>query len=433
MEIVNFKKSYVFGDKVQYVKRGFDYINANSKPADIAALNQLMDSAFKVTVDEELGEWIFATGAGYRGVFPSKSKPYFVLDTLSPLQTFVVYSSDFGKEPVLCGKLIEYTATDDDTKQERIKLGVYTKEKYIEYDYVAIPSKVFPLDSAMRLDADFKEIKNTKNGLGRLPIIEYPCNMARMGAFEPVKDLLDALNSLASDRINGVEQFVNALLVFLNCEYDGTLTELMQEGGLKVKFPSGVNGDVKYLVEELNQEQVQKLVDWTYKQMLNIVRMPSSEMPHGSPTGAGIEVGQGWIDAENDAKSFGNIFDRSEMRFLDAALQIVKANSSEYKSKVEFENLDVSEIEVKFTRNKLANIMVKAQTMLNLRQLGVHPRIIFQVGGMFDDPENVYNESKPYIDKMWYQGQNASTSLKGYENTGENQTSNANTEGENPD
>jgi hypothetical protein len=245
---------------------------------------------------------------------------------------------------------------------------------------------------------------------------------------------LDALNNLLSDRLNGVEQFIQALLVFLNCdtEEDG-LKKIMQEGGLKVKFPPGTNGDVKYLVQELNQSQVQTLVDWTYKQMLNIVRMPSSEMPTGSPTGAGIEIGQGWVDAENDAKSFANIFDRPEKRFLDTALIIIKVNSGKYKSKIKFENLDISEIDIKFTRNKLANIMAKAQMGLNLRQLGVHPRIIFERVELFDDPEGVYIESKPFIEKMWDQGQTKAITLTGDANTGENQTSNANNEGENPD
>ena len=43
--------------------------------------------------------------------------------------------------------------------------------------------------------------------LGDIPIIEYPLNLARIGAFELVIPLLDAINTIASNRIDGVETF----------------------------------------------------------------------------------------------------------------------------------------------------------------------------------------------------------------------------------
>ena len=58
------------------------------------------------------------------------------------------------------------------------------------------------------------------NTLQQIPIIEYPLNNARIGAFEIVLTLLDAINLVQSNRIDGVEQFVQSLLLFHNVDID---------------------------------------------------------------------------------------------------------------------------------------------------------------------------------------------------------------------
>ena len=47
--------------------------------------------------------------------------------------------------------------------------------------------------------------KEEAHVLGDIPIIEYPANSARLGAFEVVLDLLDALNNTVSNRMDGIE------------------------------------------------------------------------------------------------------------------------------------------------------------------------------------------------------------------------------------
>lgn len=38
-----------------------------------------------------------------------------------------------------------------------------------------------------------------------------------MGAFESVVPLLDAINNVQSNRLDGIEQFIQSLMVFYNC------------------------------------------------------------------------------------------------------------------------------------------------------------------------------------------------------------------------
>jgi len=53
-----------------------------------------------------------------------------------------------------------------------------------------------------------------------IPIIEYPANKARLGAFEIVLPLLDAINNVESNRMDGVEQFIQAFWKFIGCHIE---------------------------------------------------------------------------------------------------------------------------------------------------------------------------------------------------------------------
>lgn len=56
-----------------------------------------------------------------------------------------------------------------------------------------------------------KEI--TKHALGYVPICEYKNNKYAIGDAEPVFSLIDAYNTLTSDRVNDTEQYVDSILV----------------------------------------------------------------------------------------------------------------------------------------------------------------------------------------------------------------------------
>lgn len=67
------------------------------------------------------------------------------------------------------------------------------------------------------MDGDLP-IESKPHALDMIPIIEYPANNARLGSFEIVLPLLDAMNNVASNRMDGVEQLVQAFIKFINCD-----------------------------------------------------------------------------------------------------------------------------------------------------------------------------------------------------------------------
>lgn len=359
-EIVSFKVSYLMGEPVQYVSRSKDDISET-----LNRLNEYVFAEDKAAKDTELAKWFTICGTAYRMVLPDKLKEEdespFEIFTLDPRYSFVVYHSGLGNKPMMGVKTV---LLEDNTELH----SIYTKNMYFEVKDGVI-------------------MKKEKHSLGTIPIIEYPANPERLGAFEIVIGLLDAINETASNRLDGVEQFIQALLILKGVDIDSEEFKTLKEnGGLKVPL----EGDAYYLIQELNQTQTQTLVDDMYDTVLTICGMPNRNGGSStSDTGSAVIMRDGWTNAESRAKDTETMFKMSEKQFLRIAIQF--ANT--------LRNMDLklSAIDIRFTRRNYENIQVKSQvltTMLNNDK--IHPRLAFAHSGLFVDPELAYTQSVEY-------------------------------------
>ncbi|HOM03825.1 MAG TPA: phage portal protein [Acetivibrio sp.] len=376
-EIVDFKKGYVFGEPVQYVRRG-EGIEENKIPL----LNNYMFMADKAQKDKELAEWFYICGTAYRMVLPGDNEDVpFEIDTLDPRYAFVVYNNGFGKRPLMAGK---YVITKTPAGEEKELYSIYTPTTYFEV-------------------MDNEIIKNEPHALGYIPIIEYPANMSRLGAFEIVLPLLDALNNTISNRMDGIEQFIQSFMKFVNCDIDEeTFLALKELGALKVKSDSTNPADVDIISQELDQSQTQITKDDIYRTILIICGMPDRHQNarSTSDTGNAVLLRDGWSAAEARARDTELIFKSSEKQFLKVVLRILKDVSGI--------DIKLSEIDIKFTRNKTDNLLVKTQGLQNMLEAGIHPQIAITTCGLFSDPEQVYIDSQEYLEK-WRTAEATST------------------------
>lgn len=360
-EIVSFKTGYVFGEPVQYVKRGEDSSEA------INRLNDFMLFEDKASQDKILGDWFHICGTAYRMVLPGGEA--FEMDVLDPRYTFVVYNSGFKKRPLMG---VTYSEND---RQEKI-YTVYTANELFEI-----------VDAA-------KIRKQEPHILRNIPIIEYPANKARLGAFEIVLPLLNALNNAASNRLDGVEQHIQSFLKFINCDIDeDKFLALKNLGALTVKGEPGLPADVDLVTAELSQSETQVLVENIYNSLLIICGMPNR---HGatkstSDTGQAVMYRDGHVDAESRARDTELMVKQSERQFLKLVLRIL-----EIEKKLQ---IDLADIDIKFTRNRAENLLTKSQGLQNLLEAGTHPRIALATCGLFSDPEQVWLESEEYMGK----------------------------------
>lgn len=368
-EVVSFKVGYLCGEPIQYISRSGE----SSVAEQVGRLNDMMLVESKATKDKDLLEWQHIVGTAYRMVAVSTdadAESPFELYTLEPGNAFVIYSSKVGNK-VLAGVHIG-TNSDGETVY-----SLYTDRMFFEVTGIG-PVKVEP------------------HALGFVPIIEYPANNARMGAFETVVPILDAINTVTSNRIDGVEQFVQSLMKFINCEIDEeTFASLQQMGAISIKSTDGQNADVEILTQELNQQQTQTLVDYMYQTVLTICGMPNrnGNGSSTSDTGAASLLRDGWTLAEARAKDSELMFKRSEREMLKVVLRICRTLAGM--------DLKLADVETKFTRRNYENIQTKAQVLCEmLNNPKIDPKLAFTHCGMFTDPEEAYQMSMKQYEEV---------------------------------
>ena len=365
-EIVSFKSGYLMGEPLQYVSRG----TGENLVDDINQLNEYVFSEEKSSKDKELSDWFHICGTSFRIVLPrdmddTDASPFEVY-TLDPRNTFVVYNNGLGSKPILGVKYVL------DEK------GVVTYSCYSKTEYFEI--------------VESKITVHKKHILGDIPIIEYPLNIARIGAFELVIPLLDAINLTDSNRLDGIEQFIQALMLFHNVDISSEdFKRLREEGAIKFRdIDPQSRAEVTYLTSNLNQSETQVLVDHLYQTVLTICGMPNRNGGSStSDTGSAVIMRDGWSAAEARAKDSELMFKRSERMFLKLALRICHTLTGM--------DLKVHNVEIRFTRRNYENILQKAQVLdLMLKNTKIHPRLAFTHCGMFTDAELAYTQSEEY-------------------------------------
>ena len=298
-EITAFKVGYVFGSPISFVQRASVDIEGQNGAADdtkISILNEMMYEEGKAAQDKALGKDISVCGVGYRIVLPKKVKTgisAFTMLRLNPGTTFVVRFNDIYKKVAVA---FSYVTLQDGT----IRAGAYTDSMYFE------------LEGSL---GSVRIVSMSPNRIGMIPIIEYKNDDERMGCFERVLSLLDALNEATSDRVNGLAQFVQSILWMNNCEIDSEQMEQLKDKlGLLTRSEPGNPASVQYLTATLDQAQTQTLIDYLYEQILQIAGVPGREQSTGGNTGQAIMLSNGWQIAEQHARITTTTFVKVNLR-----------------------------------------------------------------------------------------------------------------------
>ena len=370
-EIVSFKVGYLCGEPIQYVGRSSE----EAVTGGVGTLNEYMFLVDKPALDQEVVEWGMICGTAYRMVLANDNydadsdEAPFEMYTLDPRNSFVVYSNDVNRRRMMG---VKYN-TDE--------YGLNTYSVYTDNQYFTIEGD--------------KVKKTASHGLGSEPIIEYPANNARLGAFEIVLPLLDAINNIESNRMDGIEQFIQAFVKFINCDITKEDFEALKDlGAIKVKSVDGQQADVDIVTNELNQQQTQTLKDDAYQAVLTICGMPNRNGGSStSDTGSAVLLRDGWSLAESRAKDSELMFKRSEKEVLRLVLRLCDGLADL--------KLKLKDIDMKFTRRNYDNIPSKSQVLVSmLQQPKVHPLLAFTHCGLFSDPESAYTMSNEYYEEQ---------------------------------
>ena len=380
-EIMAFKIGYQLAEPLQYTCRmqGEGGDEAYEKTLEqVNELNTLMFAEDKASCDRDLFEWMCVGGLGYRmcdvdSTFDAEDGGApFEIYTLDPRRTFVAESSAYHHRQLMS------VWVGEKSTGEKV-YNVYTDKMLFKVEKGVV-------------------VEGKPHTYGCNPIVEYRLNNARMGVFEPVLSLLDAINSIESNRLDDIEQVVQALMVFKDCNIDGEgFDEMREKGAVKIKtIDPQIKASIEMLKNPLDQAGTQTVKEDLYQAVVNICGMPNRNGASGSSsdTGAAVLLRDGWTLAESHAKSYELQFKRAERDFLRVALRICR------QSKDVDLDLRIRDIELAFNRRNYENIQVKAQvltTMLSSNK--IHPQLAFQACGLFTDPDAAYKQSVEYMEE----------------------------------
>ena len=368
-ELVERKTAEMCAEPIQFVLRGTD----DKKSEEISKLNAMLEVENKHDVDIDICRWRSICGTAYRYIGKNENLELldvsdFDISCENPLYTFVAYYNN-NKPAFSC-----QIRTDSD--------GANMYWCFTDTQYFVIKGE--------------KIIKSGINGNKAIPVIEYPNNSRRISDIEITIQITDSINTLQSDRINGIEQFVASWVKFVNCSIDNETFKAMRDSGaLVVKSNNGENkADVDILSQELNQTEGQVVFNDLFEKFLSIQGLSDRQSKNsGGDSGNAVAMRNGFTEASMRVAIGEPIFKKSERMALRIILYKLRTNK-------QF-TLVVEDLEIHINHNKADNILTKAESLKLLLDSGIDYKRAIKTVDLFSDPEQVADESKARMEILY--------------------------------
>ncbi len=332
---------YFMGSPVQYISR---------KNKDISAVKDILRRADSATQDIDLARFGSIYGVAYEMLyFSGGDTPEIKLASIDPRNSFVVY---------------------DDTVEQKPLFGVYYMPMYNDNDflkgyrcYLCDRENVteFYITSSFTLA---ETAASYPHYFGDVPIIEYYNNGDRQGDFEQVTSLIDAYNTLQSDRVNDKEQFVDAILLIKgqvlgdsSAEESETYKAIKEFGVMTIDD----GGDAKWLTRQFDESSVDILRKALENDIHKFSGVPSMSDISFSGNASGVAMRYKLLAFEQMTKIKERYFSeglRLRLKMISNALFTMSAIKT-----------DTEDIEILFTHSLPENEAELAQTANLLKDI----------------------------------------------------------------
>ena len=400
-QITEFKLGYVWGQPITYVQRGNKDLRSSTDSQNeiqddgISMLNELNDSEYAFSKDQELGRYVEINGIGYQ--FVDIKKNYnglapFDLVTLNPLFTFCIYRNSALQEK-LAGVTFRRTENGD------VYYTVFTPDTRYE-----IKNMQTVINGTVdKNEWSFMKRNGEKNPFKKIPIVEFNRSTDRTGCFERQISDMNALNVEVSDFANSVAQTTQEV-------YFGVGFELPPGEDGKVQAPVGGqwilarntgNGGtptLKAISSTFDYQGVQENIVSKRNTILQKAYVPVQTDPGGGSTGSAMNMSSGWSAAENSACKEEQILRRGKAEIVELEMIAIKStNDIPFDSPLR--SLEFSDIKPKFIRNKTYDLATKVNSMVAMINSGVNGRVAMEQVDLFPDVAQAWADSKKTIEE----------------------------------
>lgn len=394
---------YTFGKDAELTQRKIN------KKEDVETLSDIFNYENSSIADTESATFAAITGIGYESTLPSEEvdSDYMPdvpikINSLDVLTTFVIQSAKIGNPARL-----SCTYWDDGDK--------YTYfTAFTDNDVYFIKTKGIGCFSSIDNET---EVKVMNNIIGLNPINMIQNNAFLMGDFEVAITVLDALNQIASDSVNDVENVVKSLLVILNAELEEGAEKKIKENRILELVGNAQLGqaDAKFIYQQLDALGIQNLREYFEEAYKIIIGIPDRKTRGGGggDTGDAVKLRDGWADIEVVARVKEKYFKVAKKKQIAVAIAILKG------LKLISDDIRLIDIDIKLPRNKNDNLQTKAQSYATL--IGtktIAPADALEISDMTTDTAEVINRG----DKYWKDKEtvdNVDNSVDNSNNSGE--------------
>lgn len=376
--MVQWKTGYTLGNPIKYAQ------SKSTQTDDITTLNKYIRNSNKMSIDKSVAEWCYSTGVGYYFIQPKSVN--FDVEHESPFDIYCmdadtcgkVYSSYLGNEPLFDFLYTKLEVIEDGHKKTKEIISIYLPEALYEFE---------------RLSAnDYKLFRNKSRGTYRmLPLVEQVYHN-RIGISETARSLQTAIDKIASNGVDNIEDVVNEVWVFINASLGKTSAEKQQNLSLMRKMGAielisvspDLPADIKNIITKLDLTDVMSTRQILLREMYdtNGVPIASSDISSGNVTKGGGEVANGYENAYNRALDDKNSFMPAQRDVLQRIVEICHKTPG-----CKLDELYESDIDIKYCFNMSDNILTKTQAYVNLTQMGVPPSIALEKTKLSNDSE----------------------------------------------
>lgn len=389
-EICTFKNGYFCTQPIFYTARNDE--DETSEKVD--ELNEYLYRSGKQLADNKIVDWFHTVGKADLFVTANDDRDVpFKAYALDPRCSFVAKSLDPSARPVYGGYVVK--------KGDEIELSLWDDTNVYTLGGTKSAETATPLPEYAYTVTEV--IKVEPNPLGMVPVIEYYYNSLMMASFEAAIPLINATSYLQSDRLDAVDQAVQSLLVFYNCELGTdengdpiTPSYVRAAGALFLKNIGETKADLKELVTNLDQSQSQVFIDNLREQILSVCAMPFTGANRGysnAASGTAQFARDGWYQADCAARNTEDLFRESNAYFDEIILHILREKK--------ILDIKATDIYLQFPKNETVNVQSKAQAFQTLLAAGMHPELAASKSGISNDPVSDMKMSEKYLKMIW--------------------------------
>lgn len=266
------------------------------------------------------------------------------VSALSPVNAFVVYDDTHEALPLFGVYFVNKTKANGSA--DKCRIWVMTEKMVIEYE------------AAAAISESYKEINAIPHYFGGIPMVEYWNDENECGDFEWVISQIDAYDTLASDRVNDKQQYVDRLLLLYGCtlEKDEQGREPWQQlREDKALCLPDTEAKAEYLGNAMDESGNEILRNNIAEDIHKLSMVPDLSDKNFAANASGVAMKYKLFGLEQLTKIKEQWFReglKARLR-LFASFYLVKGGPA----------LDVSDVKIEFTRAMPANLLEIAQTV----------------------------------------------------------------------